>query len=118
VPTTTRKGGASSVPPPKVKPGINLAFLHQFLSLWSIMVPRVTSKETGLLFLHTVFLVLRTYLSLVIARLDGVIVRDLVSGNGKGFLKGLLKWVAVGIPGVYSNAMVSLTIYRGTREGD
>ncbi|RPA76444.1 hypothetical protein BJ508DRAFT_417582 [Ascobolus immersus RN42] len=106
VPTTTRKGGASSVPPPKVKPGINLAFLHQFLSLWSIMVPRVTSKETGLLFLHTVFLVLRTYLSLVIARLDGVIVRDLVSGNGKGFLKGLLKWVAVGIPGVYSNAMI------------
>jgi ATP-binding cassette subfamily D (ALD) long-chain fatty acid import protein len=30
----------SAIPPPTTKPGLNLAFLHQFLSLGSIMVPR------------------------------------------------------------------------------
>lgn len=34
---------------------------------------------------------LRTYLSLVVARLDGEIVRDLVAGNGKSFTWGIVK---------------------------
>lgn len=80
-----------TVPSAQTKPGLNLAFLHQFLSLMSIMIPRWSSKEAGLLFSHGVFLMLRTYLSLVVARLDGAIVRDLVAGNGKAFLWGLIK---------------------------
>lgn len=79
------------VPPPQTKPGLNLAFLHQFLSLMSIMIPRWTSKETGLLLSHGMFLMLRTYLSLVVARLDGEIVRDLVAGNGRSFIWGIIK---------------------------
>ena len=79
------------VPPSQTKPGLNLAFLHQFLSLLSIMIPRWSSKETGLLVSHGLFLILRTYLSLVVARLDGEIVRDLVAGNGKSFTWGILK---------------------------
>lgn len=83
--------GDGTVPSAQAKPGLNLAFLHQFLSLMSIMIPRWTSKEAGLLLSHGVFLMLRTYLSLVVARLDGEIVRDLVAGNGKLFLWGLVK---------------------------
>jgi len=79
------------IPPPQTKPGLNLAFLHQFLSLLSIMIPRWSSKETGLLLSHGMFLMLRTYLSLVVARLDGEIVRDLVAGNGKAFIWGIIK---------------------------
>ncbi|RYC57938.1 hypothetical protein CHU98_g8266 [Xylaria longipes] len=60
-----------TVPSAQTKPGLNLAFLHQFLSLMSIMIPRWTSKEAGLLVSHGAFLMLRTYLSLVVARLDG-----------------------------------------------
>lgn len=87
--------GDGAVPSAQTKPGLNLAFLHQFLSLMSIMIPRWTSKEAGLLLSHGVFLMLRTYLSLIVARLDGEIVRDLVAGNGKHFLWGLLKvWLA------------------------
>jgi hypothetical protein len=37
------------------------------------------------------FLMLRTYLSLVVARLDGEIVRDLVAGNGRSFIWGIIK---------------------------
>ncbi|CAZ84613.1 unnamed protein product [Tuber melanosporum] len=93
-------------PPVNTKPGLNLAFLHQFLSLLSIMIPRLTSKESLLLLLHTFFLISRTYLSLVVARLDGEIVRDLVAGNGKAFSWGIVKWLGVGGPAVYCNAMI------------
>lgn len=84
------------VPPPQVKPGLNLAFLHQFLSLLSIVIPHWNSKESGLLVSQGVFLMLRTYLSLVVARLDGAIVRDLIAGNGKAFLWGIIKWCGIG----------------------
>ncbi|WPH04925.1 Hypothetical protein R9X50_00782200 [Acrodontium crateriforme] len=94
------------VPPPNVKPGLNLAFLHQFLSLMNIMIPRWRSKESGLLVTHAVFLLLRTYLSLLVARLDGVIVRDLVAGKGKAFLLGITKWLAIGAVSSYTNSMI------------
>lgn len=94
------------VPPPQTKPGLNLAFLHQFLSLLSIMIPHWNSKETALLLSHGVFLVLRTYLSLVVARLDGAIVRDLVGGQGKSFMLGLLRWLSIGTLASYTNAMI------------
>ncbi|KAL4961652.1 putative peroxisomal ABC transporter (PXA1) [Aspergillus stella-maris] len=87
-------------------PGLNLAFLHQFLSLGSIMVPRWSSKETGLLMSHGVFLLLRTYLSLLIARLDGEIVRDLVAGKGRAFSWGIVKWCGIGTLASYTNAMI------------
>ncbi|KAK4229764.1 pABC1 peroxisomal ABC transporter encoded by the pabc1 protein [Podospora fimiseda] len=98
--------GDHHVPSTQTKPGLNLAFLHQFLSLMSIAIPRWTSKEAGLLISHGAFLMLRTYLSLVVARLDGEIVRDLVAGNGKAFLLGLAKWCGLGGFASYTNAMI------------
>lgn len=98
--------GDGHVPSAQTKPGLNLAFLHQFLSLLSIMIPRWNSKEAGLLVSHGAFLMLRTYLSLVVARLDGSIVRDLVAGNGKLFLWGLVKWCGLGGLASYTNAMI------------
>ncbi|KAL1843727.1 hypothetical protein VTJ49DRAFT_108 [Mycothermus thermophilus] len=98
--------GDGHVPSAQTKPGLNLAFLHQFLSLLSIMVPRWNSKEAGLLVSHGAFLMLRTYMSLLVARLDGAIVRDLVAGNGKQFLWGLVKWLGFGGFASYTNAMI------------
>ena len=87
---------ADQVPPPNTKPGLNIAFIHQFLSLLSIMIPHWNSKESGLLLSQGMFLLLRTYLSLVVTRLDGEIVRDLVAGNGRAFLWGIVKWCGIG----------------------
>ena len=99
-PRATRAGAGQQllpqVPPPQTKPGLNLAFLHQFLSLLSIMIPHWNSKESGLLLSQGVFLMLRTYLSLVVARLDGELVRDLVAGHGRSFLWGIVKWCGIG----------------------
>ncbi|KAL9582276.1 MAG: hypothetical protein Q9212_003385 [Teloschistes hypoglaucus] len=97
---------ASQVPPPNTKPGLNIAFLHQFLSLLSIMIPHWNSKESGLLLSQGVFLLLRTYLSLVVTRLDGEIVRDLVAGNGRDFLWGIVKWCGIGGFASYTNAAI------------
>lgn len=94
------------VPPPNVKPGLNVAFVHQFMAIMQIAVPRFGSKESGLLSFHAFFLLLRTYLSLVVARLDGEIVRDLIAGKGKDFLFGLVKWLSVGVVGSYTNSMI------------
>jgi ATP-binding cassette subfamily D (ALD) long-chain fatty acid import protein len=46
--------------------------------LLSIVIPGWRSKEMAMLTLHSFFLVARTYLSVVVARLDGRIVKDLV----------------------------------------
>lgn len=76
------------------------------------MVPRWSSKETGLLMGHGVFLLLRTYLSLLIARLDGEIVRDLVAGNGRSFSWGVVKWCGIGTLASYTNAMIKFLKHK------
>ena len=78
-------------------------------------MPRINCKEVALLLAHFTFLIGRTWLSLVVARLDGAIVRDLVAANGKGFAKGLIYWFLIAIPASYNNAMVSLSLHRFDR---
>jgi ATP-binding cassette, subfamily D (ALD), peroxisomal long-chain fatty acid import protein len=62
--------------------------------------------------MHSVFLILRTMLSIAVARLDGMIVRDLVSADAKGFLKGLGLWFALAVPSTYTNSMVSARVHH------
>jgi ATP-binding cassette subfamily D (ALD) long-chain fatty acid import protein len=61
-----------------VKVGVDRRFYKQFQYILKIAVPNWRHKTILILVLHTTFLVLRTYLSVVIARIDGLIVRDLV----------------------------------------
>jgi ATP-binding cassette subfamily D (ALD) long-chain fatty acid import protein len=75
-----------------------------------IIIPRSTSKEVLMVLVHTFFLLMRTYLSFLVAKLDGIIVRDLVSADPKGFAKGLLYWYLLAIPSTYTNSMVSKLI--------
>jgi ATP-binding cassette subfamily D (ALD) long-chain fatty acid import protein len=63
------------------KVGVNQEFRRQLTSIATILFPSWHTKEALLLILHSIFLVLRTYLSVVVARLDGRIVKDLVSSS-------------------------------------
>ncbi len=45
-------------------------------------------------------------LSVGVARLDGMLVRDIVSADGKGFLRNLGLWFLLAIPSTYTNTMV------------
>jgi hypothetical protein len=58
--------------------GVNKKFLHELSAIFRILIPRWHSKEVWLIGLHTSFLILRTYLSLLVAKLDGKLVGDLV----------------------------------------
>ncbi|KAI8364298.1 ABC transporter transmembrane region 2-domain-containing protein [Choanephora cucurbitarum] len=88
------------------KVGVNKEFKRQLSAIATILFPHWHTKEALLLVLHSIFLVLRTYLSVVVARLDGRIVKDLVNGNGKQFLVGLGYWFAIAIPATYTNSMI------------
>ncbi|BGP27281.1 peroxisomal ABC transporter [Rhodotorula toruloides] len=102
---------ASTAAPPSAgaaaqRVGVNKEFFRQLAAIFRIIIPHATSKEVWLVGAHTAFLLLRTYLSLLVAQLDGKLVGDLVSANGKGFLRGLCYWFLLAIPSVYTNAMI------------
>jgi len=63
----------------KTKVAVNAEFFRQLKFLLRICVPKWKSKTMFIVFLHSLFLVLRTYLSVVVAKLDGKLVKDLVS---------------------------------------
>lgn len=92
--------------PASHKPSVDKVFLRQLRAILSIAFPSWRSRESFIVLLHSFFLVLRTVLSIYVAKLDGRIVRDLVSANGKGFIKGLGLWFALAIPSTYTNSMI------------
>ncbi|GAA96144.1 uncharacterized protein L969DRAFT_14342 [Mixia osmundae IAM 14324] len=100
------KTAATATVQPVRKVGVNKQFWMQLRAIFRILIPRSTSKEVFLFSLHTFFLLLRTYLSLLVAKLDGIIVRDLVSADAKGFLWGLVYWFALALPSTYTNSMI------------
>ncbi|KAJ1818868.1 ATP-binding cassette long-chain fatty acid transporter pxa1 [Coemansia sp. RSA 2599] len=85
---------------------LDRAFFQQLKALRRIIIPSIASKEMAIIAMHTVFLVLRTWLSVVVAELDGKIVKHLVRGQGRKFLAGLLSWFAIAIPATYTNSMI------------
>ena len=61
---------------------------------------------------HSFFLVLRTLISVRVAEMDGAIVKALVKGNGKEFLKRIVWWMLIAVPATFTNSMVSITNYN------
>ncbi|KAJ3987046.1 ABC transporter transmembrane region 2-domain-containing protein [Lentinula detonsa] len=74
--------------------------------LFHIAIPSWKCKESLILAVHSFFLVARTVLSVVVARLDGIIVRDLVRADARGFLRGLGLWFVLAVPSTYTNVMI------------
>lgn len=85
---------------------VDAKFFEQLKRILRIIIPSYKSKEALLLMGHSVFLVLRTMLSLYVADLDGRIVSALVRAQTKQFLGGILWWMAVAVPATYCNAMI------------
>lgn len=86
---------------------LNREFFKNLLRLLRICIPGWKSKEFRLLIGHSVFLVLRTMISLYVAELDGRLVSALVRGKGREFLVGLVWWMGVAIPATFTNSMLS-----------
>jgi len=86
---------------------LNREFFKNLLRLLKIVIPGWRSKELRLLVSHSVFLVIRTLISLYVAELDGRLVSSLVRGKGRDFLLGIVWWMVVAIPATFTNSMVS-----------
>lgn len=92
--------------PVKKKVALDREFFRSLLRLLKIVVPGWRSNETRLLISHSFFLVLRTVISLKVAEMDGAIVKALVKGHGKEFLKRILWWMLIAVPATFTNSMV------------
>ena len=89
---------------------LNGEFFRNFRRLLKIIIPGWRSKELRLLTTHSVFLVIRTLISLYVAELDGKLVSSLVRGKGKEFFLGILWWMIVAVPATFTNSMVSTAL--------
>lgn len=74
----------TSGPQPTARVGVNKEFFRQLRAIMRIIVPGSTAKEVWMIAAHTGFLLLRTWLSLLVAKLDGKLVGDLVSSKHAG----------------------------------
>lgn len=90
----------------------NLRFLNQIVIIWRILIPKLYLKNTSLLLSQCFFLILRTWLSLIIAKLDGQIVKNLISANGKKFVRDLIYWILIAFPASYTNAAIKYLTNR------
>ncbi|XP_016889457.1 ATP-binding cassette, sub-family D (ALD), member 2 [Cynoglossus semilaevis] len=90
----------------KASPAVNAAFFKQILELGKILFPRLVSKELGLLSLHSLALISRTFLSIYVAGLDGKIVKTIVEKKPKRFIIQLIKWVLIAIPATFVNSAI------------
>lgn len=95
---------------PRKRVELNREFFKNLLRLLKIVIPGWRSKELRLLISHTVFLVIRTLISLYVAELDGRLVSSLVRGKGKDFLLGIVWWMVVAVPATFTNSMVSSSV--------
>ncbi|SCV05800.1 LANO_0H15456g1_1 [Lachancea nothofagi CBS 11611] len=81
-------------------------FISQLSIIYRILVPKFTDRNSFLITFQIFFLIMRTWLSLFVARLDGQIVKDIISGKGKKFLVDLLCWFLIAFPASYTNSAI------------
>ncbi|CAL3973435.1 hypothetical protein PZA11_005675 [Diplocarpon coronariae] len=86
---------------------LNREFFKNLFRLLRICIPGWKSKEFRLLISHSVFLVVRTLISLKVAAMDGALVSSLVRGKGKDFLVGIVWWMLIAVPATFTNSMLS-----------
>lgn len=101
----TTLGHGDATKKPKVE--LNREFFKSLFKLLRICIPGWKSKELRLLISHSIFLVIRTLISLKVAAMDGALVSSLVRGRGKDFLIGIVWWMLIAVPATFTNSMLS-----------
>ncbi|KAJ2519613.1 ATP-binding cassette long-chain fatty acid transporter pxa2 [Coemansia sp. RSA 2049] len=82
-------------------------FFDNMRRLVRIVIPGLLTKESAMLATHTILLVIRTFLSVAVAALDGRIVSSLVRLQGREFLLGIARWMAMAVPATLTNSLLS-----------
>ena len=74
------------------------------------MIPGVWCYESGLLSLHTLVLVIRTFLSIFVAKLEGRMVKHIVRKDVTTFIWLLATWFGVAVPATFINSLIRLVM--------
>lgn len=74
------------------------------MPLLKISIPKLVSKESFTLFSLTGFLILRTFLSIYIAGINGKIVKSIIDAKFESFMKNIMKLVILAVPGSFINS--------------
>ncbi|KAJ2663457.1 ATP-binding cassette long-chain fatty acid transporter pxa2 [Coemansia sp. RSA 1200] len=82
-------------------------FFDNMKRLVRIVIPGLLTKESAMLATHTILLVVRTFLSVAVAALDGRIVSSLVRLQGREFLLGIGRWMAMAVPATLTNSLLT-----------
>lgn len=90
----------------KKKFALNRQFLHQLKIILKIIFPRLRSNTVFLLFTHLGSLLIRTFLSIYIAHIDGAIVKSLVQRNPYEFVRSIATFLSVAIPASFINSFI------------
>ncbi|GBM23095.1 ATP-binding cassette sub-family D member 2 [Araneus ventricosus] len=87
-------------------PAFNKVFLQQLAKLIKVMIPGVWNIEAGLLLLHTFSLIMRTFLSIYVAKLEGCVVKFIVRKDIRMFTVQLTKWLLIALPATFLNSLI------------
>lgn len=87
-------------------PAFNKKFVDQMSKLLKIMIPGFRTIETGILVLHTLSLISRTFLSIYVAQLEGRVVKYIVRRDIRSFCFQLTKWLLVAVPATFINSLI------------
>uniref|UniRef100_A0A0K0E1Y7 ABC transporter domain-containing protein n=1 Tax=Strongyloides stercoralis TaxID=6248 RepID=A0A0K0E1Y7_STRER len=88
------------------KKAFNLTFAHQLKYLLKIMIPKFFSKQVGVIGIHSLILIIRTFLTIYVAALEGSIVKSIVQMNIHEFAVKLAKWLLIAVPATLINSLI------------